>query len=85
MTAPHALDDADWMPPPTASPDLRAGVDALAGARFAEAARLLAAAPETAVDPHAAYRHGVAQALSGDTTAAIATWKRTLRLDAAFA
>lgn len=76
--------DADWTPPPDASTELRDGLAALAASRFAEAADRLAAAPETAGDPHAAYRLGVAQALAGDAIAAIATWKRTLRLDAAF-
>ncbi|WP_337995982.1 tetratricopeptide repeat protein [Oleispirillum naphthae] len=79
------IDDADWTPPPDASPALRAGLADLAAARFAAAAESLAAAAESASDPHAAYRLGVAQALAGNRAAAIATWKRTLRLDAAFA
>ena len=72
-----------WAPAADASEALRAGVAALAEGRAAEAAALLAAAPETADDPEAAYRLGVAQSLAGDLDAAIAAWKRTLRLDAA--
>ncbi len=67
------------------SPALRAGLAALSAGQLAEAARLLAAAPEAATEPEIAYRLGVAHALGGDTAAAIAAWRRTLRLDAAFA
>ncbi len=77
-------DDADWRPD-APSADLAAGLDALAGGRLAEAAHRLAAAPENADDPHAAYRLGVVQSLSGDPAAAIATWRRVLRMDAQFA
>lgn len=73
-----------WQPDDDASPTLRAGLDALAAGRLDQARMLLAAAPETASEPEVAYRLGVAEALLGDT-AAIATWRRTLRLDAAFA
>jgi Flp pilus assembly protein TadD len=77
------IDDADWLPT-APSADLTAGLDALAGGHLAEAAARLATAPETASNPHAAYRLGVAQSLMGDTAAAAATWRRVLRLDAQF-
>lgn len=67
------------------SPELRDGLDALAAGRLADAARLLAAAPEAPTEPEVAYRIGVAFALDGDTPAAIAAWRRTLRIDATFA
>ncbi len=76
-------DDTDWRPA-APSPGLAAGLDALAGGRLAEAEALLSAAPEAATDPHVVYRIGVAQSLSGNA-AAIDSWKRALRLDAAFA
>jgi len=75
----------EWLPAADASPELCAGLDALAGGRLGEAAAHLKAAPETATEPQAAYRLGVAQSLSGDPQSAIATWRRTLRLDAAHA
>lgn len=71
--------------PADASADLRAGLDALAAGRLTEAARRLADAPEAATEPEVAYRIGVAHALQGDPAAAIAAFRRTLKLDAAFA
>lgn len=73
-----------WRPAADASPALREGVAALADGRLEDAAALLAAAPEAADDPEAAYRLGVARSQTGDLDGAIAAWKRTLRLDAAF-
>ncbi len=55
---------------------------ALRAGELERAALLLAAAPEVASDPEAAYRLGVAQALSGRTAEAAATWRAALRLDA---
>ncbi len=84
MTAPALSSDDVWLPT-APSVALAAGLDALAGGRLAEASAFLAAAPEAATDPQAVYRLGVAQSLAGDPAAAIATWRRALRLDATFA
>ncbi|MBN2751484.1 MAG: glycosyltransferase family protein [Rhodospirillaceae bacterium] len=78
-------DESDWQPAADASPTLLSGLDALAGGHLDAAATTLARAPEANHDPHVVYRIGVAQSLSGNPNAAIASWRRTLRLDAAFA
>ena len=71
--------------PADPSPALRAGLAALEAGQLAEAAAQLAQAPEAQTEPEVAYRIGVACALGGDPAAAIAAWRRTLKLDAAFA
>lgn len=79
------MSDPRWLPPADASSGLRDGIAALEAGRLAEAASHLAECPEARTDPEVAYRAGVALALGGDTAAAIAAWRRTLRIDAAFA
>lgn len=81
---PPRPDAESWMPQaPSAA--LAAGLDALAAGRLADARLHLSACPEAATIPEVAYRLGVAQSLIGDPAGAIATWRRTLRIDAAFA
>lgn len=71
-----------WTPAASASDALVAGAAALRGGAFDRACDLLAAAPEIASDPEAAYRLGTALALAGRIAEAAAAWRATLRLDA---
>jgi len=69
----------------SASTLLQEGIHALTSGDLKTAQHCLSRCPECKIDPEVSYRLGVAQSLSGAPTAAIFTWKQTLKLDASFA